>query len=67
MIGGNLTPKIQWCAQALYQDGNDSPTDGRVYFQEGWLRFDLRKEAHLVVGQFKRPSAGSDSLRTFSS
>ncbi len=55
MVGGNLTAKIQWYAQALYKDGNDSPTDGRVYFQEGWLRFGFRKEAQLVVGQFKPP------------
>lgn len=55
MVGGNVTPKIQWYAQALYKDGNDSPTDGRVYFQEGWLRFGFRKEAQLVFGQFKPP------------
>lgn len=55
MAGGNLTSTIQWYAQALYKDGNDSPTDGRVYFQEGWLRFGFRKEAQLVVGQFKPP------------
>jgi phosphate-selective porin len=55
MVGGNVTPKIQWYAQALYKDGNDSPTDGRVYFQEGWLRFGFRKEVQLVFGQFKPP------------
>lgn len=55
MVGGNITPKIQWYAQALYKDGNDSPTDGRVYFQEAWLRFGFRKESQLVVGQFKPP------------
>lgn len=55
MIGGNLTPKIQWYAQSLFKDGNDSPTDGRVYFQVAWLRFAFRKEIQLVVGQFKPP------------
>ncbi|MBI4909516.1 MAG: hypothetical protein HY820_38210 [Acidobacteria bacterium] len=55
MVGGNLSPRVQWYAQALYKDGNASPTDGRVYFQEGWLRFAFRKEAQLVIGQFKPP------------
>jgi hypothetical protein len=55
MAGGNVTPGIEWYAQALYKDGNDSPTDGRIYFQEGWLRFRLRKEVQLVAGQFKPP------------
>ena len=55
MMGGNLTPKIQWYAQGLFKDGNDSPTDGRVYFQEAWLRFAFRKEIQLAVGQFKPP------------
>ena len=55
MMGGNLTPRIQWYAQGLFKDGNDSPTDGRVYFQEAWLRFAFRKEIQLVVGQFKPP------------
>ena len=55
MVGGNITPKIQWYAQGLFKDGNDSPTDGRVYFQEAWLRFAFRKEVQLAVGQFKPP------------
>lgn len=59
MVGGNLTPRIQWFAQGLYKDGNDSPTDGRAYFQEAWLRFALRKEFQLVAGQFK-PAFGRE-------
>jgi hypothetical protein len=55
MVGGNLSPRIQWYAQGLFKDGNDSPTDGRGYFQEAWLRFAFRKELQLVVGQFKPP------------
>jgi hypothetical protein len=55
MMGGNLTSKIQWYAQGLFKDGNDSPTDGRVYFQEAWIRFAFRKEIQLAVGQFKPP------------
>jgi hypothetical protein len=55
MVGGNLTPKVQWYAQGLYKDGNRSPTDGRVYFQEAWLRFAYRKQIQFVVGQFKPP------------
>ncbi len=55
MLGGNLTPTVQWYAQGLFKDGNDSPTDGRIYFQEAWLRFGFWKYAQLVVGQFKPP------------
>jgi hypothetical protein len=55
MMGGNLTSRIQWYAQGLFKDGNDSPTDGRVYFQEAWLRFAFSKEIQLAVGQFKPP------------
>lgn len=55
MVGGNLTPRVQWYAQGLYKDGNRSPTDGRVYFQEAWLRFAYRREIQFVAGQFKPP------------
>jgi len=55
MMGGNLTPRIQWYAQGLFKDGNQSPTDGRVYFQEAWRRFEITKRASLVIGQFKPP------------
>lgn len=59
MVGGNLTPRIQWYAQGLYKDGNDSPTDGKAYFQEAWLRFAFRKEFQFVLGQFK-PAFGRE-------
>lgn len=55
MIGGNLTPRVQWYAQGLFKDGNASPTDGRVYFQEAWIRYAWRKEVQFAVGQFKPP------------
>ena len=55
MIGGNLTPRVQWYAQGLFKDGNASPTDGRAYFQETWLRYAWRKEVQFAVGQFKPP------------
>lgn len=55
MVGGNLTPRIQWYAQGLYKDRNNSPTDGKAYFQEAWLRFAFRKDVQLVIGQFKPP------------
>jgi len=55
MVGGDLTPSIQWYAQGLFKDGNDSPTDGKAYFQEAWLRFAIRRGLNLVVGQFKPP------------
>jgi hypothetical protein len=55
MAGGDITPRIQWYAQALYKDGNDSPTDGRVYFQEAWIGFTLRQDMRLAIGQFKPP------------
>lgn len=55
MIGGNLSPRVQWYAQALFKDGNASPTDGRVYFQEAWLRYAWRRQAQFAVGQFKPP------------
>lgn len=55
MVGGHLARNVYWYAQGLFKDGNGSPTDGRVYFQEAWLRFAFRKEVQLVVGQFKPP------------
>lgn len=55
MIGGNLTPRVQWYAQGLFKDGNGTPTDGRAYFQEAWLRYAWRKEVQFSVGQFKPP------------
>jgi hypothetical protein len=55
MVGGDLSPRIQWYAQGLFKDGNDSPTDGRVYFQEAWLRFAWSERMQLAVGQFKPP------------
>ena len=55
MIGGNLTPRVQWYAQGLFKDGNASATDGRVYFQEAWLRYAWRKGVQFAVGQFKPP------------
>lgn len=55
MVGGNLTPRLQWYAQGLFKDGNASPTDGRVYFQEAWLRYEWRKAMRFVAGQFKPP------------
>jgi hypothetical protein len=55
MIGGDLTPRLQWYAQGLFKDGNASPTDGRAYFQEAWLRFAWRKEIQFAAGQFKPP------------
>jgi phosphate-selective porin len=55
MVGGNFSPKVQWYAQGLFKDGNRSPTDGRVYFQEAWLRFAFRKEIQVAIGQFKPP------------
>jgi len=55
MAGGNLPPRLQWYAQGLFKDGNDSPTDGRAYFQEAWLRYAWRKEVQFVAGQFKPP------------
>ena len=59
MVGGDLNPKIQWYAQGLFKEGNDSPTDGGVHFQEAWLRFAFRKEIQLVAGQFK-PAFGRE-------
>lgn len=55
MIGGNLSPRVQWYAQGLFKDGNASTTDGRVYFQEAWLRYAWRKELQFAAGQFKPP------------
>jgi phosphate-selective porin len=55
MIGGNLSPRVQWYAQGLFKDGNASPTDGHVYFQEAWLRYAWRKEVQFAAGQFKPP------------
>jgi len=55
MIGGNLTPRVQWYAQGLFKDGNGIPTDGRAYFQEAWLRYAWRKEVQFAAGQFKPP------------
>lgn len=59
MVGGDLNPKIQWYVQGLYKEGNDSPTDGGVHFQEAWLRFAFRKDFQLVAGQFK-PAFGRE-------
>jgi hypothetical protein len=59
MVGGNLSPRIQWYTQGLFKAGNNSPTDGRAYFQEAWLRFAFRKEAQLAAGQFK-PAFGRE-------
>ncbi len=55
MIGGNLTPRVQWYAQGLFKDGNANATDGHVYFQEAWLRYAWRKEVQFAAGQFKPP------------
>jgi len=49
----------QWYAQAFFKEGNHSPTDGRVYFQEGWLRFRRYRTVQFVFGQFK-PSFGRE-------
>jgi hypothetical protein len=55
MMGGNLSPRVEWYAQGLFKDGNASPTDGRAYLQEVWLRYRWRKELQFVAGQFKPP------------
>jgi phosphate-selective porin len=55
MVGGNLTPRIQWYVQGLFKDGNATATDGRAYFQEAWIRYAWRKGAQFAVGQFKPP------------
>jgi phosphate-selective porin len=55
MAGGNLGPRLQWYVQGLFKDGNASPTDGRGYFQEAWIRYAWRKGIQVVAGQFKPP------------
>jgi hypothetical protein len=55
MMGGNLTPRVQWYAQGLFKDGNGTSTDGHAYFQEAWLRYAWRREVQFAVGQFKPP------------
>jgi hypothetical protein len=55
MVGGNLSPRVQWYAQGLFKEGNRSSTDGHAHFQEAWLRFAARKKLQLVIGQFKPP------------
>lgn len=59
MIGGDLSPRWQWFAQGFFQAGMPGRTDGRFYFQEGWLRWRAREAAELVLGQFK-PSMGRE-------
>ncbi len=59
MVGGNLSPRVQWYTQGLFKTGNRSPTDGRAHFQEAWLRFAATKYVQLVVGQFK-PAFGRE-------
>jgi phosphate-selective porin len=46
---------VQWYAQGLFKDGNESSTDGHAYFQEGWLRFTHSPGVNVSVGQFKPP------------
>jgi phosphate-selective porin len=55
MVGGLVSPRLQWYAQGLFKDGNESPTDGRAYFQEGWLRFTGSPAVNISIGQFKPP------------
>lgn len=59
MIGGNLSPRVQWYAQGLFKEGNRSPTDGQVHFQEAWLRFAGSRRVQFVIGQFK-PAFGRE-------
>ena len=28
MVGGQVSPRVQWYAQGLFNDGNESPTEG---------------------------------------
>ncbi len=50
------TPSPGWTvyAQALYKDGNVSSSDARLWFQEFWIRKEVR-EGWLQAGQFKPP------------
>lgn len=53
MLGGDLNRDWQWFAQVFFKDGNNAPNDGRVYLQEGWLRFQRFRKVQLVFGQMK--------------
>jgi len=53
--GGHLTPQFHYFVQALYKNGNDSPTDDRPSIQEAWLAYEWLPAARLTVGQFKPP------------
>jgi phosphate-selective porin len=59
MLGGDINRDWQWFAQALFKDGNKAPNDGRVYFQEGWLRFQRSRKVQFVFGRMK-PSFGRE-------
>jgi phosphate-selective porin len=53
MLGGDLNHDWQWFGQVFFKDGNDAPNDGRVYFQEGWVRFQRFRAVQFVAGQMK--------------
>jgi phosphate-selective porin len=55
MLGGSFSGTLDWYVQGIYKDGNRADNDGRVYFQEGWLRISRSKRARLTLGQFKPP------------
>ena len=59
MLGGDISRDWQWYAQAVFKDGNNAPNDGRVYFQDGWLRFQRYRKVQFVFGQMK-PSFGRE-------
>lgn len=58
-LGGDMNRDWQWFAQFFFKHGNDSPADGRVYFQEGWIRFRRFRSVQFVAGQFK-PAFGRE-------
>ncbi len=59
MLGGDMNRDWQWFAQVFFKDGNRAPNDGRVYFQEGWLRYRRSSKVQFVIGQMK-PSFGRE-------
>jgi phosphate-selective porin OprO and OprP len=55
MLNGYLSEHVLYFAQGLFKDGNKSDTDGRAYFQEGWVKLTHQKYAQMTIGQFKPP------------
>lgn len=53
--GGHPYESFKWFVQGIYKDGNDSPTDGQVFFQEGWVAYQFGRYLQLSTVQLKPP------------